>query len=98
MIAQGDLVICKKCVNLIKEMESYVWDSKSVKLGEDKPLKQHDHSVDAMRYVVYSHFGKRSTLKEYNAHESYANSQQRKWAQNPMEYQGYTNSFGWQRI
>jgi PBSX family phage terminase large subunit len=98
MIAQGDLVICKKCVNLIKEMESYVWDSKSVKLGEDKPLKQHDHSVDAMRYVLYSHFGKRSTLKEYNAHESYANSQQRKWAQNPMEYQGYTNSFGWQRI
>lgn len=98
LLAQGDLVICNPCKNLIKEIESYVWDSKSVKLGEDKPLKQRDHAVDAMRYVLYSHFGKKTSLKNVTPQESYLNSQQRKWAQNPMDYPGYTNSQGWQRL
>lgn len=98
LIAQGDLVICQAAKNLIKEIESYVWDAKSVKLGEDKPLKQRDHAVDAMRYVLYSHFGKKTSLKSSNPHDSYLASQQRKWQANPMDYPGYTNSHGWQRF
>jgi PBSX family phage terminase large subunit len=98
LIAQGDLMIVDKCKNLIKEIESYVWDSKSVRLGEDKPLKQRDHAVDAMRYVLYSHFGKRSTLAAKDPHEAYMQGQQRKWQQDPMAYQGYPGSQGWQRL
>ncbi len=98
LIAQGDLMIVNSCKNLIKEIESYVWDSKSVKIGEDKPLKQRDHAVDAMRYVLYSHFGQRKSLKNLTPIEAHQASQQRKWAQNPMDYPGYTNSQGWQRM
>jgi PBSX family phage terminase large subunit len=63
LFMQGDLVVCKECVNLIKEIESYVWDEKSLKLGEDKPLKQRDHALDAMRYGLYTEFGGRKSLK-----------------------------------
>lgn len=62
-MSQGDLVICNSCANLIQEIEGYCWDPKSIKLGEDKPLKRNDHGIDAMRYVVHSHFGKLTTLK-----------------------------------
>lgn len=97
LLAQGDLVICRSANNLIKEIESYVWDSKSVKLGDDKPLKQRDHAIDAMRYVLYTQFGKKTTLKNTTPEQSYVANQQRKWQQNPMDYPGYTNSYGWQR-
>lgn len=56
-ISQGDLVICAGCTNLIMEIEGYVWDAKKVKMGEDEPLKQRDHLVDALRYAIYSRFG-----------------------------------------
>jgi PBSX family phage terminase large subunit len=44
-----------KCKNTIKEFNSYVWDTKaSEKGGEDKPLKQHDHAMDAVRYFCFT--------------------------------------------
>jgi phage terminase large subunit len=33
-------------------MTEYRWDPKATERGEDKPLKENDHSVDALRYVV----------------------------------------------
>jgi len=47
----------KKCPNLLKEFASYVWDPKAQKKGEDKPIKQNDHSLDSLRYVVQTVFG-----------------------------------------
>lgn len=94
LIAQGDLMIVKSCKNLIKEIESYVWDAKSVKQGEDKPLKQRDHAVDAMRYAIYSHFGKKSSLRE----TPILTPEQRKYSKDPLAYTGYSDSQGWQRI
>lgn len=44
----------KKCVNTIKEFSSYVWDEKACERGEDKPIKQHDHAMDAVRYFCYT--------------------------------------------
>ncbi len=45
----------RKCQNTIKEFSSYVWDTKSSEQrGEDKPLKQHDHAMDAVRYFCYT--------------------------------------------
>lgn len=97
LLSQGDLVICKDCKNLLKEIESYVWDEKSVRLGEDKPIKQRDHALDAMRYVLFSHFGNKTSLKNNTREESYMDAEKKKWNQNPMAYPGFVNSQGWQR-
>jgi PBSX family phage terminase large subunit len=56
MLSNGTFRIGKNCRNTIKEMCSYVWDEKSIKLGEDKPVKQFDHLLDSIRYVLYTWF------------------------------------------
>ncbi len=52
---QGNLFVCSECTNTVREIESYVWDSKASEKGEDEPLKKDDHCLDAMRYAVYTH-------------------------------------------
>lgn len=52
----GTLKICRHCDQMIKEMQSYVWDANCAKTGVDKPLKENDHSLDALRYALYTHF------------------------------------------
>lgn len=42
------------CVNTIKEFSSYIWDSKAADRGEDKPIKDNDHAMDAVRYFVFT--------------------------------------------
>ncbi len=50
----GLLLFLSKCENTIMEFGSYVWDVKACERGEDKPIKQHDHAMDAVRYFVYT--------------------------------------------
>jgi len=57
LLTNGTLKICKHCPNLIKEFQSYCWDSKSKDLGVDKPSKLNDHLLDSLRYLTFSHFG-----------------------------------------
>lgn len=52
LLATDGIVVSDACLELQQEMPSYVWDPKATIRGEDKPLKQDDHSVDALRYVV----------------------------------------------
>jgi PBSX family phage terminase large subunit len=40
------------CVNSFREFSSYVWDEKAADRGEDKPMKQNDHCMDADRYFI----------------------------------------------
>ena len=40
------------CMGLIDELGTYMWDDKAALRGEEKPVKQNDHSVDALRYFV----------------------------------------------
>ena len=56
LLSNGTYKICKNCTNAIKEYSQYRWDEKSVKLGEDKPLKENDHVSDSQRYALYTHF------------------------------------------
>ena len=44
------LKINKKCVNLIYEFESYAY-----KEGSEKPEKENDHALDALRYALTTH-------------------------------------------
>lgn len=47
----GLLKVNAKCKGLLMEFESYSWDEKS---GEDKVIKENDHSLDALRYLIYT--------------------------------------------
>lgn len=40
------------CKETFREYSSYVWDEKAAERGEDKPVKQNDHQLDADRYFV----------------------------------------------
>jgi PBSX family phage terminase large subunit len=40
------------CKESLREITSYVWDEKAILRGEDKPIKQNDHQMDADRYFV----------------------------------------------
>ncbi len=60
MLKNREYLIKARCRNTIKEYLGYVWDKKvQEKKGADKPLKQHDHTKDAERYVLQTLFGNR---------------------------------------
>ncbi len=43
------------CENTFAEFVSYIWDTKHAeKTGEDKPVKEHDHAMDDIRYFCYT--------------------------------------------
>ena len=48
------VVVRENCPHLITNIPGYVWDSKATDKGEDKPVKENDHEVDALRYGVHS--------------------------------------------
>lgn len=50
----GKIVFEEGCVNTRKEFASYIWDEKAAEHGEDKPVKQFDHAMDALRYFCYT--------------------------------------------
>ena len=50
----GQIIFSTKCKNTIQEFGSYIWDTKACERGEDKPIKQHDHAMDAVRYFCYT--------------------------------------------
>lgn len=60
---EGKILFSNQCPNLFKELSSYVWDEKAAERGEDKPVKEHDHACDAMRYFVYMVIHKGFTAK-----------------------------------
>ena len=43
----GRLQISPRCVQLLKELSTYVW-----KKTVDKPEKKDDHAIDALRYAT----------------------------------------------
>lgn len=45
------LINKQKCPNTIKEFGLYSWDEDST---IDKPIKEHDHAMDALRYMAYT--------------------------------------------
>lgn len=50
MMSLRRLRIHKRCVNTLLEIQAYIWDEKAKNRGEEKPLKQFDHAMDALRY------------------------------------------------
>ncbi|WP_189106227.1 PBSX family phage terminase large subunit [Streptomyces camponoticapitis] len=52
LLASEDLKIHESAVGLIDEMPGYSWDDTAAEAGEDKPIKENDHSCDGLRYAV----------------------------------------------
>lgn len=44
-----------RSINLIKELRMYSWDTDKNNKILQKPVKQNDHAIDAMRYASFSH-------------------------------------------
>lgn len=55
MVRNGSCLIMSCCTNLIREIQTYVWDPSEAKRGFDAPLKQSDHCIDSFRYALFSH-------------------------------------------
>lgn len=54
LLNTGMIIFNDECKNTVKEFASYVWDRKAADRGEDEPVKQHDHAMDAVRYFCYT--------------------------------------------
>lgn len=54
LLMSDQLKIHADCTHLLDELPGYVWDAKAAERGEDKPIKEHDDHVDALRYVCAS--------------------------------------------
>ncbi|WP_331680214.1 PBSX family phage terminase large subunit [Intestinibacter sp.] len=57
--SQDKILIDKSCVETLKEITTYAWDDDASKKGEDKPIKEYDHSMDQMRYYIFTIVGNR---------------------------------------
>lgn len=52
LLREGKLAFHAQCVHTAEEFRSYVWDETAAVQGVDKPVKEHDHCMDAVRYFV----------------------------------------------
>lgn len=52
LIGADQLRASDRCRGFLSEVTGYAWDDKAAAKGEDKPLKQADHSLDAARYAI----------------------------------------------
>lgn len=67
MLQQERLVFSNRCKNTLDEFSVYAWDSKASERGEDKPIKDHDHAMDAVRYFVSTkRLAKKKEQTEYS--------------------------------
>lgn len=58
LLSNNMLYVDRSCRNVQKEFSSYAWDEKAQMRGEDKPLPENDHALDAIRYALYTMFGR----------------------------------------
>ena len=52
LLRSNMILINDCCTNTIAEFGIYSWDEKATERGEDAPLKENDHAMDAVRYFV----------------------------------------------
>ena len=52
LIKQRKIKVCTVCETVLDEMGVYLWDEKASLGGKEQPVKQNDHSMDALRYYI----------------------------------------------
>lgn len=68
-LSLGNLKVRSKCKNLIKEFQSYVWDSKKAERGLDEPVKAHDHLCISGDSVVNEKLLGKQKIKDFENKE-----------------------------
>ena len=63
LLNEEKIAFSSKCTNTILEFASYIWDEKASEKGEDKPVKSHDHAMDAVRYFAMTIINPRTKVK-----------------------------------
>lgn len=54
LLFQRKIKIHRRCQKTIQELHAYIWDEKARERGEEQPLKTMDHSMDALRYFIFT--------------------------------------------
>lgn len=57
LLGLGIYAVMSCCEHTIQDYSAYLWDKNAQKRGEDKPMKQHDHTKDTERYFLHTIFG-----------------------------------------
>jgi PBSX family phage terminase large subunit len=52
LLGNKRLRVHRRCVNLIREMQSYAWDEKRSEKGVEQPIKSHDHACFAAGTLI----------------------------------------------
>lgn len=52
LLQDGKLLFSEECENTLDEFGLYMWDKRAEERGEDIPIKENDHAMDALRYFV----------------------------------------------
>lgn len=52
MLDNDSIRVLSKCKSTINEFSTYRWDPKYQEKGVDKPIKQNDHAMDSLRYII----------------------------------------------
>lgn len=55
-LSNGTYKVLASCKNAISEYATYRWDAKAAEKGVERPIKENDHAMDAIRYALYSHW------------------------------------------
>lgn len=67
-----------ECLEYEQEFSTYSWDGKAAIKGDEVPIKENDHCMDALRYLVFTLFGRHYEVK-------YDESVYRKGIENPIK-------------
>lgn len=62
------LKVTKRSLNLIYEQRNYTWAKDKDGNNLNQPIDMFNHGLDAMRYGLYTHFGKRAGYGHYIVH------------------------------
>ena len=54
LLQRRQIQVNDQCRTVLDEFGAYVWDNKAAARGEERPVKQFDHSMDALRYYINS--------------------------------------------
>lgn len=57
--------ICNNCIETKKEVYSYIWNDKRANAGEEEPIKENDHHMDADRYFFNTFVGYKKVNNGY---------------------------------
>ncbi len=70
LLKTGKLTIDPSCVNLIAEFETYAYpDKRDLHNEEEKPIKENDHALDALRYALTTNKNDNVLSQEEKARE-----------------------------